>query len=76
MNPETPEIVSADVTVKAGRAANLGCFKSNSLYSAPRNDSVVVHFLKKPEGMQYVWETLRSSKSHNPARCKRMSGVD
>jgi len=51
------------------RAANMACMSVSGLYRVPRNDSVVVHFLKKPGGMDYVWGLLHSGIAHHPDNC-------
>ena len=65
----------ADVSMGLRRGSNLGCYKNSGLYFNPRNDSVVIHYVKKPLGMMYLWEVLHDGLPHNPRTCKRVAGV-
>ena len=52
------------------RLMNLACYprKMFRLYSAPRNRSVGVHFLKSPGAQEYVWGVLHDGRRHNASR--------
>ena len=69
--------LSVNITyVSVGRAfPNLGCLKNQGLYRHPTNGSRGLHFVKKPQGMAYLWETLAGRRPHNRKRCNRMAGV-
>ena len=69
--------LSVNITyVSVGRAfPNLGCLKNQGLYRHPTNGSRGLHFVKKPQGMAYRWETLVGRRPHNRKRCNRMAGV-
>ena len=58
------------------RLMNLGCYprKMFRLYSAPRNRSVGVHFLKSAGAQKYVWGVLHDGLRHNASRCREMTG--
>eukprot|EP00966_Prymnesium_polylepis_P248094 5736981-Prymnesium_polylepis.3 len=64
------------VGIHTRKAANLGCYKHSGLYFPPKNNSVVVHFVKKPYGMNDVWGVLHGHRAHDPRECKRAAGVD
>jgi len=51
------------------RATNMGCFGVNGLYARPRQDAVVVHWLKHASGQAYVWGLLHDGVPHNPHNC-------
>lgn len=57
------------------RGHNLGCRKSAHLYRRPRNASVAIHFVKRPEGMGYLYSLLREQRPHAPRACSRAAGV-
>jgi len=63
------------VSLPLRRAPNLGCFKNDGMYSNPRNDSVVIHYVKKPQGMVYLWGVLHDGRQHEPRICRRTAGV-
>ena len=63
------------VKINTRKAANLGCYKNKGLYFWPTNASVVVHFVKKPLGMSYLWDVLHGRKPHDPRACKRAAGI-
>ena len=71
-SPLAPALARA---VPLRRAANLGCIKNSGLYAHPRNESVVIHYVKKPLGMQYLWGVLHEGRQHEPRTCKRTAGV-
>ena len=64
------------VHASKSQANNLGCKKHRDIYQRPSNDSIVIHFVKKPLGFQYLWETLNERRPHDVARCLKMAGVD
>lgn len=37
----------------------------------PRNDSISIHFLKRPGGLEYLWEHLHDGRPHSAQRCVR-----
>jgi len=53
------------------RAANMACVATMGMYQRPRDDSVVVHFLKRPAGMDYLWGVLHDGVPHNDDNCTR-----
>ena len=59
-----------------GRARNLGCRKNGGLYVNPTNESIAVHFVKKPLGHHYLWDLFRFRQTHNVKRCMQMAGID
>ena len=63
------------IGVHTRKAANLGCYKHKGLYFQPSNGSVVVHFVKKPFGMTYLWDVLHGGTPLYPRVCKRAAGV-
>ena len=61
---------------EARKAHNLGCYKTQHLYRPPANGSVLIHFVKKPLGFQYIWRTLGGAgRPHDAAACAEMAGV-
>ena len=58
------------------QARNLGCLKNGGLYVNPTNESIAVHFVKKPLGHHYLWELLRNRQTHDVSRCREMAGID
>ena len=63
----------ADVRIN-DRAINMACISTVGMYQRPRNDSVVVHFLKRPAGVRYVWGLLVDHEKPNVTKCHRMTG--
>ena len=53
------------------RAINMACISTVGMYQRPRNDSVVVHFLKRPAGVRYVWGLLHDGVGHDATNCTR-----
>ena len=60
----------ADVRIN-DRAINMACISTVGMYQRPRNDSVVVHFLKRPAGVRYVWGLLHDGVGHDATNCTR-----
>lgn len=67
-----PRIVYARASSSA--AHNLGCQKHDSLYRNPRASSVVVHYVKKPSGMEYLQRVFAGA-PHVGKACTRAAGV-
>jgi len=53
------------------RAMNMGCISTKGMYQRPRNDSISIHFLKRPGGLEYLWNTLHDKQPHSAQRCVR-----
>ena len=53
------------------RAINMACISTVGMYQRPRNDSVVVHFLKRPGGLEFLWGQLHDGIAHSPENCTR-----
>lgn len=53
------------------RASNMACLSTSGLYQRPQNDSVAIHFLKRPSAMQYVWRLLHDRQPHESKACAR-----
>ncbi len=51
------------------RTQNMACISKKGLYQRPRNDTIYVHFLKKPEGVTYVWKLLHDFAPHSADEC-------
>ena len=49
---------------------NMDCFKPRGgFYSLPDDDAIVVHHLKRPSGMGYLWRLLHDRAPHEPNAC-------
>ena len=73
--PPLPSIVFVRST--ATQAHNLGCQKSDPLYRHPRMGSAAIHYVKKPSGMEYLYN-LRELGGREPfvgKACTRATGV-
>ena len=53
------------------RAMNMGCISTKGMYQRPRNDTISIHFLKRPGGSEYLWGHLHDGKPHSAQRCVR-----
>ena len=53
------------------RAPNMACISTKGMYQRPRDDTVVVHFLKRPAGVRYVWGVLHDRVPHDADNCTR-----
>lgn len=58
------------------RAINMACISTKGMYQRPRDDSVIVHFLKKPAGVRYVWGLLHDRVAHTSDNCTRYVWYD
>ncbi|KAL3911843.1 MAG: hypothetical protein SGPRY_008543 [Prymnesium sp.] len=52
------------------RAINMACISTKGMYQRPRNDTISIHFLKKPGGAQYLWD-LYNGVPHSAENCTR-----
>ena len=68
-------LLRADVNIGSG-GSNIGCRSHGGVYRLPRNNSIVIHYLKKPEGMAYVWDVLSQRLPNDRVRCKRTVGIN
>ena len=57
-------------------APNLGCFRNKGLYQHPSNASVVIHYVRKAQGMQYLMGLLTRGEQHHPLNCTQAAGVE
>jgi hypothetical protein len=53
------------------RAMNMACISTKGMYQRPRNDTISVHFLKRPGGLEYIWGLLHDGVPHSPQNCSR-----
>ena len=53
------------------RAMNMGCISTKGMYQRPRNDTISVHFLKRPGGLEYIWQLLHDKVPHSAQKCVR-----
>ena len=58
------------------RAINMACVSTKGMYQRPRDDTVIVHFLKKPAGVRYVWGLLHDRLPHTTENCTRCVWYD
>ena len=58
------------------RAINMACVSTKGMYQRPRDDTVIVHFLKKPAGVRYVWGLLHDRLPHTTENCTRFVWYD
>ena len=56
---ETNERVQPFKSLGPSRASNMACISQSGLYRRPSNQSIVVHFLKHPQALEYVSAALR-----------------
>ena len=52
------------------------CAGDYGTYDDPRNDTLVVHFLKKPGGVRYVWGLLHEGVPHSDTNCTKYVWYD
>ena len=45
------------------RATNLGCFRNAGLYRNPQPGAIVIHRIKGPAGLGYVWRECHPQES-------------
>ena len=58
------------VRTRSNGVVNMDCFKRRGMYQVPSGDtSVVVHHLKRPEGMRYLWRLLHGGAAHDADAC-------
>lgn len=53
------------------RAINMACISTKGMYQRPRNDTISIHFLKKPGGSQYLWGLMHDKLTHSAENCTR-----
>ena len=53
------------------RAMNMGCISTKGMYQRPRNDTISIHFLKRPGGSQYLWGLMHDGLPHSAENCTR-----
>jgi len=53
------------------RAINMACISTKGMYQRPRNDTISIHFLKRPGGSQYLWGLLHDQVPHSAENCTR-----
>ena len=53
------------------RCMNMGCISTKGMYQRPRSDTVSVHFLKQPGGLEYLWGHLHDGVPHTGLNCTR-----
>merc|ERR1719499_940849 len=53
------------------RAINMACISTKGMYQRPRNDTISVHFLKRPGGLEFLWGTLHDGLKHSAENCTR-----
>jgi hypothetical protein len=63
------------VRATSTQAHNLGCQKNNALYHYPGQESVAIHYVKRPSGMSYLHQVVRGEAPHVPRACTRAAGV-
>ena len=51
------------------RAINMACISTKGMYQRPRNDTISVHFLKRPGGSIFLWGLLHDELR----RCEEVS---
>ena len=54
---------------------NLGCQKHENFYKHPMPTSMVIHYVKKPSGMDYLRKVLHEGEPHSGEACTRAAGV-
>lgn len=62
--------------LEPGRGHNLGCRKQEGFYQRPSNRSRAIHFVKKPQGMMYLYGVMRGQHAHEITACRKAAGVD
>lgn len=55
---------------------NLDCDLSNGMYKQPSNASVLLHNVKNPAWLPYVWRVVAEGATHDKARCKRAKNAE
>ena len=53
------------------RAMNMGCISTKGMYQRPRSDTISVHFLKRPGGLEYLYGQLHDNVPHSAQNCSR-----
>jgi hypothetical protein len=53
------------------RAINMACISTKGMYQRPRNDTISIHFLKRPGGSQYLWGLMHDGLPHSAENCTR-----
>ena len=48
---------------------NIHCFRSTGMYQVPGDAAWVVHHLKRPQGMGYLWRRLHDRAPHDANAC-------
>ena len=51
------------------RAMNMGCISTKGMYQRPRQDTISIHFLKRPGGLEYLFDQMRHGVPHNAQNC-------
>ena len=49
----------------------MGCLSTKGMYQRPRADTVSVHFLKRPGGLEFLWGQLHDGIKHSGLNCTR-----
>ena len=52
---------------------NIHCFRSTGMYQVPGDAAWVVHHLKRPQGMGYLWRRLHDRAPHDANACLTVS---
>ena len=55
---------------------NLDCELSNGMYKQPSNASVLMHNVKNPAWLHYVWRVVAEGAPLDKARCKHAKNAD
>ena len=53
------------------RAMNMGCISTKGMYQRPRDDTISIHFLKRPGGLEYLYGQLHDGIPHLAQNCSR-----
>ena len=53
------------------RAMNMACISTKGMYQRPREDTISIHFLKRPGGSEYLWGHLHDHLPHSAQNCTR-----
>jgi len=72
---ETRVVNLTYASMRIASASNFACHGGNGLYRPPQNSSVVVHYLKKPSWMHYVWSVVNGSRGYSEAECRHVTGI-
>ena len=54
---------------------NIHCFRSTGMYQVPGDAAWVVHHLKRPQGMGYLWRRLHDRAPHDANACLTVRGT-